>query len=516
MNRIRIAYFLSSKAQNIGGADHTLLMQAFLMRSCFDVTVVLPCDEYGNYNVLFQEKCEKLGLQYSILKYDTAYSIKDINLIDCGRDVRQIEEFIERECIGFLHSVQVNPAVECIARKRNIPHLMNIYSLEEWEWKIPCADIFPEYVSCDSDYCLKKWKAYLNCKGKCVRVFDEPGFKKKVLKEKETIIVGAAGAFFEYKNQLEVIRAVEIEICQGRKMKLVFAGNTNTVYANECRDYVREHHLQEQVSILGLLDDMKGFYEQIDVFICGSKRESFPAVVVEAFACGIPVISTPVAGIPEILADQKNAYLTKGYDASELAEALERFWRDYRCDFDRLTALLDNEEKTYRQYFSAQAVRRQLGELYDEIWKNSFGTEKVQRWNDISKELSEMSDRVENRMREMGMGSDDVSRMHKRLFFFSMIRKKLGVQDCYIWGAGKWGSITRALLECLADNIQIIAFIDAKEREPVLGIPVISKENMSIGKDTVIFISFAKEQEEAAAFLQSKGMEFMKNFYIMA
>ena len=74
---------------------------------------------------------------------------------------------------------------------------------------IPYLDIFPQYVSSDSEFFLQKWKHYLNCKGRCIRVFDDIGIKKENQKNKSRIVIGAAGTIYTFKNQLAIIN-VEI------------------------------------------------------------------------------------------------------------------------------------------------------------------------------------------------------------------------------------------------------------------------------------------------------------------
>jgi len=80
-----------------------------------------------------------------------------------------------------------------------------------------------------------------------------------------------------------------------------------------------------------------------DIFVLASAPDErgasdiFPTVIAEAMASEKPVISTTVAGIPELVANGKTGVLVPPRDASALADAMERLARDenLRNDFGR-------------------------------------------------------------------------------------------------------------------------------------------------------------------------------------
>src|SRR4029079_643925 len=65
-------------------------------------------------------------------------------------------------------------------------------------------------------------------------------------------------------------------------------------------------------------------YQAADVFACTSRVESFPRVVLEAMAYGLPVVSTRVFGIAEQVGENVNALLYEPGDAARLADHLQR------------------------------------------------------------------------------------------------------------------------------------------------------------------------------------------------
>ncbi|MCI8692149.1 MAG: glycosyltransferase family 4 protein [Lachnospiraceae bacterium] len=510
MNKKNIAYFLSEKKSYLGGADQTLFMQAVLMRSFHNVTVVLPCGLNGESNSKFIQKCKSHKMRYKIMPYCTAYNLYAINLVGCGRNASEVECFVLEEKIDILHSVQINPAVEYVSRKLGIPHVMNIYSLEKWDWLVPCQNIFPQYISCDSDFFLQKWKKYLGCKGKCVRVFGDMKVCRKPVRERKSLVIGTAGIVCRYKNQLEVIKAVEHEIDKGADLQLMVAGENNSPYGEECRNYIVEHGLQDRIHMLGFLDDMTSFLGKIDVLVCGSRRESFPASIVEAMSLNIPIISTPVAGVPEILKDGVNAYLAEDFAASALGEAIRRFYHDY--ENAKLWDILDNEKRTYEKFFSGESVKAQLEDLYADAADSFEIKGDLDDWNVLEEQVTQMAENVI----EAGLDREEQENIFSRLLYLRQIRKCIIAKKCYIWGAGKWGRITKKLIQYFLAEIQIIAFVDNNREGIVEGIPVIRKEEMDIRRDTAVFLGFVQGHEEAVYYLYGRGMEILKNIFIMA
>ncbi|MFC4807986.1 glycosyltransferase family 4 protein [Paenibacillus sp. GCM10023250] len=56
-------------------------------------------------------------------------------------------------------------------------------------------------------------------------------------------------------------------------------------------------------------EQMIGYYQRLDCLICSSRTESIPLPVLEAAACGVPVIATPVGIIPELIRNRQNGII---------------------------------------------------------------------------------------------------------------------------------------------------------------------------------------------------------------
>jgi glycosyltransferase involved in cell wall biosynthesis len=71
-------------------------------------------------------------------------------------------------------------------------------------------------------------------------------------------------------------------------------------------------------------EDLVAAYNAADLFVCPSREDNLPNTVMEAMACGVPVLGTRIGGIPDMVDDGTDGFLVPAEDAPALAAALER------------------------------------------------------------------------------------------------------------------------------------------------------------------------------------------------
>jgi glycosyltransferase involved in cell wall biosynthesis len=84
-------------------------------------------------------------------------------------------------------------------------------------------------------------------------------------------------------------------------------------------------------------EDLYGLYRQADAFVLASEFEGFPRVLYEAMAFGVPIVTTPVSGVPYLLHDQEECLLVPMGDPQAMADAVSRLQTDQVLR-DRLVA----------------------------------------------------------------------------------------------------------------------------------------------------------------------------------
>lgn len=134
-----------------------------------------------------------------------------------------------------------------------------------------------------------------------------------------SVIIGV-GRLSEQKNFEILIRAFE-QVIADRNVRLVILGKGEK--RSELEMLVEELGLADVVSMPGFVDNPYAYMHRADLFILSSRWEGFGNVIVEAMACGTPVVSTDCPGGPsEILNNGTYGPLVPVGDPNRLAERI--------------------------------------------------------------------------------------------------------------------------------------------------------------------------------------------------
>jgi glycosyltransferase involved in cell wall biosynthesis len=86
---------------------------------------------------------------------------------------------------------------------------------------------------------------------------------------------------------------------------------------------IKNRGLTDHVFLTGYRDDVPSVLAASDVLVLPSFREGTPRVIIEAMACGLPVVATDIAGIPEQVEHGESGYLIPTGDSEALASRLD-------------------------------------------------------------------------------------------------------------------------------------------------------------------------------------------------
>ncbi|RZD22807.1 glycosyltransferase [Pseudoalteromonas sp. MEBiC 03485] len=131
-------------------------------------------------------------------------------------------------------------------------------------------------------------------------------------------LVGCAARLIEGKGHKDLIHALHY---LPQDYHIVFAGDGEQKVT--LMNLVRNLGLNERVHFLGNVQDMRAFYSSIDVMCLYSQREGLPLSIIEAMACGIPVVASDVGGIHEVLTKNEGE-LVSPHEFNKLAPAILR------------------------------------------------------------------------------------------------------------------------------------------------------------------------------------------------
>ncbi len=147
----------------------------------------------------------------------------------------------------------------------------------------------------------------------------------------ETKIILSVGRLEPVKGFALLMKAVQKLFVDEKKDALLVIVGEGSERAKLER-LVATLHLQERVRLIGARPhtELKQWYSAADCFCLASEREGWPNVVLEAFACGTPVVATEVWGMREVIPNEDLGILAERNEeclARALARALSKSWQ---------------------------------------------------------------------------------------------------------------------------------------------------------------------------------------------
>lgn len=129
------------------------------------------------------------------------------------------------------------------------------------------------------------------------------------------------GIVGERKGSYDLLQAFAQAVRREPRLHLSIGGNGEI---EKAKAFVRELGLGRHVSFLGWVDgnEKQRLMAEADVFVLPSYNEGLPVSVLEAMAWGIPVVTTPVGGIPELITHGVNGFFVPPGDVYALQERL--------------------------------------------------------------------------------------------------------------------------------------------------------------------------------------------------
>ena len=174
-------------------------------------------------------------------------------------------------------------------------------------------------------------------------------------------MVGFVGRLLEDKGIRVLIAAHDILTQRGLDIRLRIAGepdpaNPSSISPAEIEAWRSHPHLD----LLGYVADIGGLWAGATIAALPSRREGLPLSLLEAAACGRPLVATDVPGCREIARANVNALLVPPDDAQALADAIERLAGDpaLRREFGTASRAIVEQE------FSMERIGADIGALY--------------------------------------------------------------------------------------------------------------------------------------------------------
>ena len=139
-------------------------------------------------------------------------------------------------------------------------------------------------------------------------------------------IIGNVAALVPHKGQRHLIDAARLVLREVPDARFVIAGAGELQPALEHQ--IKTHHLEKHVLLAGFRPDVLSLHKAFDIFAMSSITEGLGTSLIDAMACGKPIVATRTGGIPEVVADGETGFLVAPRDHEAMAGAIVRLLKD--------------------------------------------------------------------------------------------------------------------------------------------------------------------------------------------
>lgn len=178
----------------------------------------------------------------------------------------------------------------------------------------------------------------------------------------DATIIGTVGNFYPTKDLIGLVRAAKI--VQGHLPDALFAIIGDGVERGRIEAEIKRLDLEKTVTLCGQRDRFGRYFSNhfklFDVYVCSSVKEGLPFSILEAMAAGLPIVSTNVGGIPEIITDNSTGLLVEQKNPQALADAIVRLLHDKKL----AERLAHQAQQEVRAKFSLERMIEETKKVY--------------------------------------------------------------------------------------------------------------------------------------------------------
>jgi glycosyltransferase involved in cell wall biosynthesis len=163
------------------------------------------------------------------------------------------------------------------------------------------------------------------------------------------------------KDHATAVRTMERVVAHRPDARLVLVGEGPE--QGKIEDLIRQKKLENNVLLFGLRKDVARLLPAADLFLLTSVSEGIPLTVIEAMAAQLPVVSTAVGGLAEVVEEGQTGLLAPAGDDAALAEKVLTL----AGDTERRTRMGQNGRERARALFSEAKMNAEYLRLYEEM-----------------------------------------------------------------------------------------------------------------------------------------------------
>lgn len=186
--------------------------------------------------------------------------------------------------------------------------------------------------------------------------------RKKYGYAENDFIITVVAELNKNKNQIMLLEQTESLLKKIPTMKILLIGKETLP---DARNFVKEKHLENCVEFLGYRNDISNLTKISDLAFSASKREGLPVNIIEALACGIPVVASMNRGHCSLIQNGKNGFLFPLEDSKIMCDCIFSI-----CEEKELREYLSKNAIEISKKYDLNGIRKKMAEVYDSVIHN--------------------------------------------------------------------------------------------------------------------------------------------------
>ena len=190
--------------------------------------------------------------------------------------------------------------------------------------------------------------------------FDKFKIKKKL--EVRENLVGYIGRLSEVKGVLDFVKAIP-EISE-EKDEIKFLVGGDGQLRDEIEKYLDKENLNDKVKLVGWIphDKLPDCLNELKLVVLPSYTEGLPNIMLEAMACGTPVLATPVGAVLDTIKDEKTGFIMDNNSPECIAENVER-----ALNYHDLEKIAKNARELVGKEFTYEAALERYRKILENL-----------------------------------------------------------------------------------------------------------------------------------------------------
>lgn len=176
--------------------------------------------------------------------------------------------------------------------------------------------------------------------------------------EKDDFIVLSIGELNENKNQRVIIQA--IAMLRDSKIHYVLCGKGNQL--ENLKKLVAEKQLNQNIHFLGYRKDVVDICSQADVYVMPSKREGLPVASLEAMYCGLPLVTSNIRGLTDVMENGVSGYMCASEDIKGFAKGIKKL-----CDNPKMREKMGMHNKKIVKPYCIEETKKEVLKLFEDF-----------------------------------------------------------------------------------------------------------------------------------------------------